>query len=436
VPNDPYLTAIDIGSNSIKLAVVKDSLDEQNKIQVLALVERSSNGFRRGVITNMSDATDALVDTINQAESIIGLPIREGVVGVNGTSITFTNSDGVVIISNHDNEITDSDTQRVIQDSLNKAFGITNSEIIHVIPKSFSVDNQSGILYPQGMVGSKLEVKTLIISCEVSYLRNFSKVISQSEMDIVDRIFTPLASSNFILTQRQKKAGTALIDLGSTSTSFIVWENEEIVGSGVIPIGSDHITQDLAVGLQTNIEMAEEIKRVHLDLHEQLSDDQEHHTVEVFNPDLNINEQFSHGEILQYARPRVEEIFNYISKELRKMGKTSLPGGGVLIGGGAALNGLEDVAKTVLKQPIFKYIFDRKYVEFVPDYNDDPTFINAISLASYALIHTGEKNYNNFTAGNNSRSIALSSQNHSRSNQNSSNSGGFKEFLKKLLPWS
>ncbi len=432
--NDPYLTAIDIGSNSIKLAVVKDSLDEQNKVQVLALVERSSNGFRRGVITNMTDATDALVDTINQAENIVGLPIKDGVVGVNGTSITFTNSEGVVIISNSDNEITDNDIQRVIQDSLNKAFGVTNSEIIHVIPKNFSVDNQSGILYPQGMVGSKLEVKSLIISCESSYLRNFSKVITQSEVEIVDRVFTPLASSNFILTQRQKKAGTALIDLGSASTSFIVWENEEIVGSGVIPIGSDHITQDLAVGLQTNIEMAEEIKRIHLNLSDDFSLDGDVDIVEIFNPDLQVNEQFKKEDIIQFAKPRVEEIFLYLSKELRKMGNSTLPGGGVLIGGGAALSGIEDVAKSVLKQPVFKYIFDRKYIEFVPDYNDDPTFVNAISLASHTLIHTGEKNYNTFNSAFNSRN---NQSNHSGSRSTgTAPTNSIKEFMKKLLPWN
>ncbi len=421
---DPYLVAIDIGSHSIKLAVAKDSLDEQDKVQILALVERPSGGIRRGIVTNMSEATETLVDTINQAESIIGLPIRKAIIGINGTSITFTNSDGLVIISRPDNEILDNDIERVIQDSLTKAFGINNNEILHVIPRNFSVDNQKGIRFPVGMVGSKLEAKTLIISCETSYLRNFSKVFSQANIDISDRIFNPLASGDFLLTLRQKKAGTILIDIGYATTSFIVWENEEILGSGVIPIGSDHITADLAVGLQTNIEMAEEVKKQYLDL--SVENEEELKEIEMYNPDLQINETFKLEEIRQYAKPRVEEIFLYISKELRRLGKNSLPGGAVLIGGGAALKNIEEVAKQVLRQPIFKYAFDQNIVEFVPDYNNDPAFINVIALAAYSLFHSEDITYTQRL----NKSSGTSNRSGSNSNQ------GLSGVFKSIWPWS
>lgn len=424
MPKDPYLVAIDFGSNSIKLAVAKDSLDEQDKIQILALVERNSSGVRRGIVTNMSEATEALIDIINQAESIIGLPIRRAIVGINGLGVTFTNSEGLVIVSRQDNEISETDVDRVIQDSLTKAFGINNNEIIHVIPKSFTVDNQQGIRYPVGMVGSKLEAKTLVVSVETSYLRNFTKVFNQASIDISNQFFSPLASSDFILTNRQKKAGTVLVDIGYSSTSYIVWENEEIFASGIIPIGSDHITADLAVGLQTTMEMAEEIKKQHLDLSDDAMKNEE---VEVFNADLQINENFKLDEISDYARARAEEIFLYLNKELRKVGKNSqLPGGAVLIGGGASLKGVDDVAKDVLKLPIFKYTFDRKAITFVPDYNNDPSFINSISLAAYTLYHSEESNYNNKMnrAGNQPRSNSGES------------GGGFFSKLKGLLPWS
>jgi cell division protein FtsA len=424
VPKDPYLVAIDFGSNSIKLAVAKDSLDEQDKIQILALVERNSSGVRRGIVTNMSEATEALIDIINQAESIIGLPIRRAIVGINGLGVTFTNSEGLVIVSRQDNEISETDVDRVIQDSLTKAFGINNNEIIHVIPKSFTVDNQQGIRYPVGMVGSKLEAKTLVVSVETSYLRNFTKVFNQASIDISNQFFSPLASSDFILTNRQKKAGTVLVDIGYSSTSYIVWENEEIFASGIIPIGSDHITADLAVGLQTTMEMAEEIKKQHLDLSDDAPKNEE---VEVFNPDLQINENFKLDEINTYARARAEEIFLYLNKELRKVGKNSqLPGGAVLIGGGASLKGVDDVAKDVLKLPIFKYTFDRKAITFVPDYNNDPSFINSIALAAYTLYHSEESNYNNKMnrAGNQPRSHSGDS------------GGGLMTKLKSWLPWS
>jgi cell division protein FtsA len=382
VNKDPYQVAIDVGSSSIKLCVVKESPDtSSNKLQVLTLIERESAGIKKGIITNMSEATESLIEIINQAESVIGLPIKKAVVGINSNSITFTNSEGLAIISRQDNEITEGDIDRVVQDSLAKAFSLQNSEIIHLITKNFAVDNQAGIKYPVGMIGGKLEAKTLVISCDTSYLRNFTKVMNQANIDISETVFTPLAASDFILSLRQKKAGTIMIDLGFASTSYIVWENEEIVTSGIIPVGSDHITSDLAVGLQTNIEMAEEVKRQYLKFDGEESDE----IIEIFNPDLQVNEKFKISEIKNYSQPRIEEIFTLIYRELKKLGKNSLPGGAVLIGGGSSLEGIEEIAKAVLKIPTFKYYFDKSQVEFVPDYNNDPAFINTIALAAYSF---------------------------------------------------
>jgi cell division protein FtsA len=441
VPKEPYLVAIDFGSNSIKLAVAKESIDEQDKIQILALVERPSRGIRRGIVTNMSEATEALIDIVNQAEGIIGLPIRRAVVGINGLGVSFTNSDGLVVVSRQDNEISEQDVDRVIQDSLTKAFGIQNNEIIHVIPKSFSIDNQDGIRYPVGMVGSKLVTKTLVVSVETSYLRNFTKVFNQASIEIANQFFSPLATSDVILTSRQKKAGTVLVDIGYASTSYIVWENEEIFSTGIIPIGSDHITADLAVGLQTTMEMAEDIKKQHL----QFTIDEESdlddkpakksqkkiletiQTVEMYNPDLQKNEAFKTNEITTYARARAEELFHYLNKELRKIGKNSqLPGGVVLVGGGSSLTGIEDIAKDVLKLPIFKYTFDRNSIDFVPDYNNDPSFINSIALAAYSLYHSEEAGYTNKL----SRGLA-----NGHRNQVGETQKNIMETIKKFLPW-
>lgn len=421
---DPYLVAIDVGSSSIKLAVAKDILDERDKVQILALVERSSSGIKRGIVTNMSEATESLIEVINQAESIIGLPIRRAVVGINGTGVGFTNSEGLVVVSRDENEIAEIDVERVIQDSLTKAFGLQNNEILHVIPKSFTVDNQRGIKYPLGMIGNKLECKTLVVNVETSYLRNFSKVFNQASLEIGDRIFTPLATSDFILSLRQKKAGTVLIDIGYSSTSYIAWEGEEILGSGIIPIGSDHITADLAIGLQTNMEMAEEIKKQHLDLTQ--VEETDINQVEIYNPDLQINESFKIDQANEYAKPRVEEIFLFISRELRKLGKSSLPGGAVLIGGGSNLKGVELIARDILKIPIFKYAFDKNLVEFVPDYNNDPSFINCIALAAYSLYHQDENNYS---------SEKFTKQNFNKKGLPEQNSG-VGGFLKNLLPWT
>ena len=421
---EPYLVAIDLGSSSIKLAVAKNSLDSQDKVQILALVERSSFGVKRGMITNMSEATEAIIEIVNQAESIIGLPIRKVIVGINGISVNFTNSEGLIIISRGDNEILESDVDRVIHDSLTKAYNLNNNEIIHTIPRSFNLDNQAGIRYPVGMMGSKLECKTLIISAENSYIRNFTKIFHQASLDVLDIKYSPLASSEFLFTPRQKKAGTALVDIGLTSTVYVIWENEEILGSGVIPIGSDHITADLAVGLQTSIELAEEIKQNYLsfDENDDISDE-----IEIFNPDTQTNETFSTSDIRDYSRPRVEEIFYFLNKELKRVAKSSQLAGGIfLIGGGANLKGINEVAKEVTKLPIFKYFFDKNTIDFVPDYDNDPSFINAIALAAYSLYH-GEE------IGQGKKMTNLV---HNQSQPSKKESRGVLSFLKGLMPWS
>ncbi|MGL4759494.1 MAG: cell division protein FtsA [Patescibacteria group bacterium] len=419
---EPYLIAFDIGSNSVKLAIAKEPTDESNKLQILALVEKTSNGIKRGVITNMSEATESLVEAIVQAESIIGLPIRKAVFGLNGMHIGYVNSEGLVVVSRMDNEITESDVDRVVSDALTKAFGLTGQEVLHIIPKSFTVDSQEGIRHPVGMIGSKLQAKTLIIGIESSYFRNFNKVISQAGVENLDSIYTPLATSDFVLSSRQKKAGTIMIDIGYSSTSYIVCEGEEIFASGVIPIGSDHITSDLAIGLGTTIEMAEDIKKKYLDL--SFDADPTVTEIEMYNSEMQINERFIMDQIKVYSRFRVEEIFNLVKIELKKIDKFGkLPGGAVLVGGGSNLKGIDHIGKEILKLPIYKYQFDRNKVDFVPDYNGDPAFINVIALLHYYLFSTDE------TTSISKRQVAskLVPANISNVDINS--------FVKKIWPW-
>ncbi len=419
---EPYLIAFDIGSNSIKLAIAKEPTEENQKLQILALVEKTSNGIKRGLITNMSEATDSLVEAIVQAESVIGLPIRKAIFGVNGMHIGYVNSEGLVVVSRADSEITESDVDRVITDSMTKAFGLNGQEILHIIPKSFTVDSQEGIRYPVGMIGSKLQAKTLIIGIENSYFRNFNKVISQAGVEITESIYTPLAASDFVLSQRQKKAGTVMIDIGYSSTSYILCENEEIYASGVIPIGSDHITSDLAIGLGTTIEMAEDIKKKYLDL--SIDVDTTISEIEMYNPEMQTNEKFEMEHIRMYARFRVEEIFTMVKNELRKLDKLGkLPGGAVLVGGGSSLKGIDQVARDTLKLPIFKYQFDRTKIDFVPDYNGDPAFINAIALLHYYLFSSDD-----------TLTVAKKGSLQKMANP-SINVNDFNSFLKKVWPW-
>lgn len=424
---EQYLVAIDVGSHTIKLVVAK--LISEQKVQILALVQKASAGVKKGGITDMGAASDSLMETVQQAESIIGLPIRDVVVGVSGGNVGFTNSEGLIIITRTDNEVTREDVARVIQDSLSKAFGLQgrDREILHAIPRSFAIDNQTDIRSPVGMVGSKLECKTLTISVEYNFLRNFSKVFSQIDLEIIEKIFTPLATSEFLLSSSQKRAGAMLVDIGFVTTSYIVWENQEILCCGTIPIGSYHITADLSLGLQTSINLAEEIKIKYLDFSKKIEEGEK---IEMFNPDTESEDVFDLKEIHYYTEPRVVEIFKLLNLELKKINRNGqLPGGVVLVGGGSSLEGIVEIAKRVLHLPVFKHSFDTNKVEFITDYDNDPAFFNAIALAAYYLLNTDKIEENQKFLNRPTTALTIS-------DREDSFFAKLWDFIKKLLPWS
>jgi cell division protein FtsA len=366
----------------------------------------------------MIEATNSIVEVMNQAASIIGLPIKSVVFGINSSGINFVNSQGLVLISQGDSEITAQDVARVIEDSISKAFGVNGSEIIHAIPKNYTLDNQSDIKNPIGMLGSKLEARVLIVTLETSYLRNFVKVLQQSELLIEDKIYTGLATSEFLLTDRQKKSGTAIIDFGYNTTTCVVWQDQEVKANIVLPVGSEHITNDLAIGLQTNVEMAEEIKKQYLDLASTSTIEE----IEVFNEERQITEKFKIKDIQSYAVPRVEDILTMLIREFRKENVGSLPGGAIIIGGGANLKNLDVFAKDILRMPVYRYTFDSKIIDFIPDYNNEASYINAICLGFFTLLKSEEMNYN-------FKSVSKNNSNNSKSLVSKALS-----WLKSMLP--
>ena len=156
--SEAYTVGVDFGTSSIKIVVAKQNEEDSNRVQVLSLVEVDSSGIKRGIITNMSEATLSLVKALEQTENIIGLPVRKAVFGINGSGVGFVNSTGLVINTRSDSEISETDIDRLVDDARKKAFGINDSEILHIIPKNYRIDNQSGIRNPVGMIGKKIEV--------------------------------------------------------------------------------------------------------------------------------------------------------------------------------------------------------------------------------------------------------------------------------------
>ena len=368
-------TGLDLGSSTIRIVVGQRS--ENGQFQILGVAEHPSDGVNRGVITSIEDTVSSISGALEKAERMTGLPIERAYVGINGTHITSQNSHGVVAVSKADGEIKEDDVVRVIEAAQSVATP-PNYETLHVIPRSFSVDNQSGIKDPVGMTGIRLEVDAQIIQGLSSQIKNTTKCIYRTGLDIDDLILGVLAASESVLTRRQKELGVALINIGAATTSLAVFEEGDILHMTVLPVGSGHITNDIAIGLRTSIEVAEQVK---IEAASCVPD-------EVNKRDeINLNEisdmentVVSRKHIAEIAEARVEEIFTMVDKQLQKIDRSGLlPAGIILTGGGAKLPGAITVAKQIFKLPCALGI-PRDIISSI-DKITDPAFATAIGLA-------------------------------------------------------
>src|SRR3989339_1264819 len=251
------ISGLDIGSSNIRLVTLQNQPD--NAWQIIGVVEQKTEGVAKGMVTNIEDLVSSVSEVVEKSERMIGLPIESCVVGISGTHIQTLESRGVVAVAKADKEITEEDVARSIEAAQAVATP-ANYEILHVIPKDFTVDNQSGIKDPVGMTGVRLEVATQIIIGLSSQIKNLTKCIYRAGIDVDDLVFSILACSESTLTKRQKELGVALLNIGSQTTSMAVFEEGDVLHTAVLPIGSSYITSDITIGLRTSIETAEAIK--------------------------------------------------------------------------------------------------------------------------------------------------------------------------------
>src|SRR3989338_8188116 len=247
---DNIIAGLDIGSTAIRLVVGQRKIsDSGEQLQILGAVTAPSQGISRGSVNSIEDATSAISACLEKAERLIGLALNNVWVGINGPNLKCQKSHGVVAVGRSDNEITEDDVNRVIEAA--QALSVPpNYEILHVIPIKFSVDNQGDIKDPIGMTGVRLEVEALIIQGFSTQIKNLTKAIYRTGLEINDLVLSPLAASEAVISDKQKELGAALINVGASTTSLAVFEEGELLHAAVIPIGSEHITADVAIGLK------------------------------------------------------------------------------------------------------------------------------------------------------------------------------------------
>ena len=399
--SENIIVGLDIGSANVRAVVGQVSKNtDQEQLNVIGVVEVPAQGLNKGAIVSIEEAVSSISACLEKVERMIGLPIENAWIGIGGTHINSQESNGVIAITKASGEIQDNDIERVIEAARSVAAPV-NYEILHVIPKSFSIDNQTGVKDPVGMSGIRLEVTTQVIRGLSSQIKNITKSIYRTGIDINDLVFGALASAESVLSVRQKELGVALVDVGASTTKVIVFEEGDVISTSVLPIGSDHITADLAIGLQTSLDVSERIK---LDIGSALPKSFEK-TDEVNLKDFGGDDQdFSKKYIAEIIEARVEEIFEKVDQELQKINRSGLlPAGVVLIGGGAKLNGLVEVGRKKTMLPVS--LGSSKRFNTAVDKVNDVTFATSLGLVMWGFNVINEKGSNRFAFTNKFQSI-------------------------------
>jgi cell division protein FtsA len=335
----PIITGLDIGSGTVKILVAQKKPKEED-LEVLAISEEISSGVRKGVVINPNEVAGLIQQVIKKTEEQINRKINSVYVNVGGSHIFSTSSRGLVSVSRADQKISAEDIERVLQAA--QTFSLpSNREILEVFPKEFIIDGEKGLKEVLGLQGVRLEAEVLVLGGFAPYLKNLTTAVLNSGLQINDLIFSPLASSRAVLTPREKELGVALLDIGAGTTGLAVFEEGNLIHLTILPIGSGHITNDIAIGLKTDIDIAERIKLEFGTLFFQGSNKKE--KIKLAEGETLV---FSQKQLSKIIEDRVSEIFGEINKELKKISRQqSLPAGIVLTGGGAKLPKIKELAK-------------------------------------------------------------------------------------------
>jgi len=347
MPREKIITGLDIGSSSVRVLIAKKNA-KKNIIKAVLTTKEKSDGIRKGTVVSVEKISGVLRNVFSKASQELGKPINSVYVNLSGSHIFSSCSRGLVSVSRADRKISEEDIQRVLQAA--RAINLpSNKEIFDILPKEFIIDGERGIREPIGLEGVRLETEVLALGGFSPYLKNTRQAILNSDLEILDLVPSILAAARSSLTEKQKELGVALVDIGAGITNLAVFEEGSLIHLAVIPIGSDNITSDIAVGLYTDINSAERIKIKYGSCVFSGRDIKKKVAIEEEEPLI-----FSQKFLTKIIAIRVSEIFEQVNEELKKISKEKrLPAGVILIGGGAKLPKIVKLAKKKFCLPCF-----------------------------------------------------------------------------------
>jgi cell division protein FtsA len=386
------IVGLDIGSTEVRLVVGQRVEQNGGRLQIIGAISAPSEGISKGMVKSIDDTTSSISSLLEKAERLIGLPVSNVYVSVNDPYIKCEKSKGVVAVGRNNGEISQEDVERAIEAARTLSIP-PNYEILHVIPIKFTVDNQEDVKDPIGMSGIRLEVEALIVQGMSSQIKNLTKAIYRTGLNIDDLVLSSLALGEAVLSSKQKELGVAVAGIGAATTTLAVYEEGKLIHAAIIPIGSEHITSDIAIGLRCPINLAERVKveyghavakafsgKEEVDISDLAKEEE-------VEDDVNVISKKYVAEIIE---ARVEEIFEKIDEQLRKIDRSGLlPAGIVLAGGGAKLSGLVEVAKEQLRLPASVGIC--RNAEIIFDKVNDSKYLTALGLVIWGNAFMSKK---------------------------------------------
>lgn len=338
-----HFFGLDIGTSTVRCVIGMDDPQNPARPSVIGHGTAANLGMRKGVVVHVEDVVDAVVRAVTEAERVSGVRVDRATVNINGQHVTGINSKGVIAISTANREISNEDRLRV-EEAATVVKLPPNREIVQVFAKNYRLDGQDNIKDPVGMHGVRLEVDTHIVTASSPNVKSLLAALERARVVPTHKTVSSLAAAEAVLTRQQKEAGTLLVDIGAGTTNVVVIEDGEVQHVAVIPLGGIHITNDLAIGLKTDLDVAELVKLTHASV------ESKDHVggLSVVHDDKTYS--FDAEDVHMITEARIEELLEYIDRELKKIHRSrKLPGGVVLVGGSAKLPGLAEYTKQKLE---------------------------------------------------------------------------------------
>lgn len=375
---ESVLVGIDIGSSNIRTIITQNTHNEAPRVIGVGVVP--AFGIRRGVIVDNEEIMRGITDSVEKSERMAGIKVRKAIISIGGAEINFQSAKGVVAVGKADGEVTENDIQRVISEVQATTLPL-NREIVHIVPQGYRLDDQDNIKDPVGMKGVRLEMSALLIEGSSANIKNIIKNVEQLDIEVEDIVLEPLAAGKAVLGKKQMELGAVLINIGGGTTSLAVYEESELLHTAILPVGAGHITNDIAIGLRTSIEVAEKVKLEYGSaLPEEVNKKEE---IDLSQIDSQEEGTVSRYHVAEIIEARLEEIFKLVNKELQSIKRAGLlPAGAVLTGGGAKLPYVVDVSKKILGLPT-QLGFPSKLGGMMNEV-DDPSFATAVGLILWA----------------------------------------------------